>query len=1041
MIQLKDLYRKRKKWVEANRENNFESGIKRLLTDLYPDNAHFIYELLQNAEDAKATSVKFDLRTEEVIFEHNGERLFSIDDVDAITSIGISTKKDDHTSIGKFGVGFKAVYSYTKTPEILSGDYHFSIKDMVVPEEVGSTQSHDIGLATRIRLPFDNDKKNNTDAQSEIEENLCELDESTLLFLSNIDEIEYSLPDGSSGYLKRQELSEHHIAISIQHPNESEATTYNFLRFQKKVDIKDENEEIRSCLIAVAFKMVQALQKPDSSKSQRKIQSVNQDWTVKPLDRGRVFIYFPAEKETSNLKFHLHAPFASTVARDSIRDCEPNDKLGESLAELVSESMTIIRDTGLLDISFLATLPNIKDNLPPFYETIQDKLITAFREQELTPMKSGGHAAASGIFRGTAQLSSLIDDDDLATILGEDYFAPMWVANPPQRNQREDNFLESLDIPQWTITDFVDAFQMNEDVIHGLLENKSLEWHQRLYAYLGDQIASSSSYSVKQLGEQLRQLEIIRTYAHGYVMGKDCYFQDDSNEVSISLPRVDKGVYESGNSKAQQESAHSFLERVGVRKLGEVEQVEAILSSRYQQDNLSPRIQDIKRFIRLFRSHPDTSDMFARYCIFKSADGDWVTPSQIYLDEPFQTTGLTAFFEVLGDDTSRKGLSNDYMSGLGIDLEELVTFAKATGAADRLEIQTVNCYGNKHWQYLNSDWGNRYATNANSDYIIEQLDEALAIKSIDLSRLVWNTMRGMESEYFWATYNVNWHQDNKTAKSQLICLLEDTNWIPQKNGDFVKPADALRDELPAGFPFDEGEEWLQLIEFGKASKKSIEDAEAINQRAKEIGFDSADDAETGAQIVQLLKEGGTSPEEFLWDLKRKTSGVKPTFPSHNVTNVERRQDKMRNQIQDATEKQYEQRDRNVRTSRSIIDTDTWLRNNYTNEDGQLVCQICKEEMPFRKRDGEYYFEGVEALSQDYFNKEHEAQFLCLCPLCAAMYKEFIKRDEHAMENVKNGILSADGTKINITLGALNTSVQFVESHLLDIKQILEQGDE
>ena len=122
---LKELRQKRMKWVEANRENNFEDGIKRLLTDLYPDNAHFIYELLQNAEDAQATEVRFTLQEDGVEFEHNGDRLFTIGDVEAITSIGITTKRDDPTNIGKFGVGFKAVFAYTSTPEVASGEFHF----------------------------------------------------------------------------------------------------------------------------------------------------------------------------------------------------------------------------------------------------------------------------------------------------------------------------------------------------------------------------------------------------------------------------------------------------------------------------------------------------------------------------------------------------------------------------------------------------------------------------------------------------------------------------------------------------------------------------------------------------------------------------------------------------------------------------------------------------------------------------------------------------------------------------------------------------
>ena len=179
------LSEKRKKWVEANRENNFEDGIKRLLADLYPDNAHFIYELLQNAEDAQATEVRFILKEDGVEFEHNG-RLFSIEDVEAITGIGITTKKDDPTNIGKFGVGFKAVFAYTSMPEIASGKYHFRICDLVVPDTDGLAPCALEEKETRFTFPFDNPQKSPENACAEIEKNLRQLNEGTLLFLRNI---------------------------------------------------------------------------------------------------------------------------------------------------------------------------------------------------------------------------------------------------------------------------------------------------------------------------------------------------------------------------------------------------------------------------------------------------------------------------------------------------------------------------------------------------------------------------------------------------------------------------------------------------------------------------------------------------------------------------------------------------------------------------------------------------------------------------------------------------------------------------------------
>jgi hypothetical protein len=47
-------------------------------------------------------------------------------------------------------------------------------------------------------------------------------------------------------------------------------------------------------------------------------------------------------------------------------------------------------------------------------------------------------------------------------------------------------------------------------------------------------------------------------------------------------------------------------------------------------------------------------------------------------------------------------------------------------------------------------------------------------------------------------------------------------------------------------------------------------------------------------------------------------------------------------------------------------------------------------MPFKKRNGEYNFEAVGIFSRNHLPIEHEAQFLALCPLCSARYKEFVK---------------------------------------------------
>ena len=108
---------KRQRWVDASHENNFDRGIWNATVEKYADPSHFIFELLQNAEDAGASWVQFTLNPDCIHFEHNG-RPFDREDIEGITGIGNTTKLDDGHKIGCFGIGFKSVYVITERPEI-----------------------------------------------------------------------------------------------------------------------------------------------------------------------------------------------------------------------------------------------------------------------------------------------------------------------------------------------------------------------------------------------------------------------------------------------------------------------------------------------------------------------------------------------------------------------------------------------------------------------------------------------------------------------------------------------------------------------------------------------------------------------------------------------------------------------------------------------------------------------------------------------------------------------------------------------------------
>ncbi len=105
----------------------------------------------------------------------------------------------------------------------------------------------------------------------------------------------------------------------------------------------------------------------------------------------------------------------------------------------------------------------------------------------------------------------------------------------------------------------------------------------------------------------------------------------------------------------------------------------------------------------------------------------------------------------------------------------------------------------------------------------------------------------------------------------------------------------------------------------------------------------------------------------------------------------------------------------------------------------MICQICEKEMPFKKRNGEYYFEEREILSRDHLPKEHEAQHLALCPLCAAKYKYFILNPKNEKEQLQimAELKKTESFSIPIYLGEEKTRLRFVETHLADLRTILE----
>ncbi|KAM8977638.1 sacsin [Pelodytes ibericus] len=104
----------------------------------YPEGGQILKELIQNAEDAGATEVRFmydetqygtaslwskDLAQYQgpALYVYNNA-VFTPEDWSGIQEIARSRKKDDPLKVGRFGIGFNSVYHITDVPSIFSGD-------------------------------------------------------------------------------------------------------------------------------------------------------------------------------------------------------------------------------------------------------------------------------------------------------------------------------------------------------------------------------------------------------------------------------------------------------------------------------------------------------------------------------------------------------------------------------------------------------------------------------------------------------------------------------------------------------------------------------------------------------------------------------------------------------------------------------------------------------------------------------------------------------------------------------------------------------
>lgn len=406
---------------EKIRKDNIEEygkGTRHLsyFADIYTTRTHFIFEVLQNAEDAlsrrqltsKQGFVRFHLHHYRLEIYHNGKP-FDERNIVGICGIGEGTKAGDFTQIGKFGIGFKSVYAYSFFPQIHSETEHFEIRRFVEPYEIEPQNSQD----TLIVLPFDQpdtrpkwafrDDVIANVAESEISLAITKLNIRTLLFLRQIEKIEWILPNGERGFLTKQtrlENPEHDARLVkvIDYQGKQE----QWRIFTRTINVKDGQNE-QQATVEVAFLL-------------------DENGKVTRATDTELVISFPTEKKTE-LGFLIQAPFKAIKSRDNIKsDDLANHQMLETAAKLAADSLAILRDSGCLVVASYNALPLDEDDFPEnsFFRPVYEKIRDALKTQLLLPTCDGRFIKAdeAKLARGK-ELVELFSPEQLAALFGK----------------------------------------------------------------------------------------------------------------------------------------------------------------------------------------------------------------------------------------------------------------------------------------------------------------------------------------------------------------------------------------------------------------------------------------------------------------------------------------------------------------------------------------------------------------------------------------------------------------------------------------------
>ncbi|GAA4561038.1 sacsin N-terminal ATP-binding-like domain-containing protein [Planotetraspora kaengkrachanensis] len=1009
------------------------------LQRLYADRTHFIFELLQNAEDAHATQVTFVLDRHQLVVQHDG-RPFDEADVRGICGVSASTKDDELTAIGKFGIGFKSVYAYTTLPEVHSGEENFRIRHYVRPEPA-AWHGDPLDGQTLFLFPFDRDDLTSELAYAEIADGLLELDPITLLFLQHVRDVIFESESGTV-HLTRICSDTDPTNVELVRRTGGEVMLHqHWWKFGRSLDhIGYLNKRVE-----IAFKRA----------------SLEPDAPVERLPRSPLVAYFPTDKET-RLGFLLQAPLRTTPARDNVPENDPdNVALVDQATRLLLDTLELLRDSGRLGLDVFEALPIDAEAFrwSPLLRPLFEGVRLALRTRALLPTAGGvGHVAASEIRLarggGIRELLSPTQLGELAGVTGPLHWQPAQLTRERTRllwdYLRQEVGVEEI-TPEWVVG------HLKADFLHEADE----AWLIRLYAFLEQSPALWRAARYDSRGPA-RTVPLIRLEDGSQVIPFDANGKANAylpGPVPSDYPTVRRTI-------ATHRQARSFLTGLGLQEPDIVDEVIDRILPRYQANSSVAKADQHRRdLVVISRAMRDASGQRRASLVDRLRS----TAFLFARTADHSTAGIRTPAECYWPDDELEYYFYPSQDAwfLAPEYEEYRRVLTELGVADRVRVEARAANFSGH--VVLRAWHGDHSRGLNSfdpELHIPGLDAALANPDRRRSAYVWNLLLAPRTDQLRGTVEFASRQDYTNSRrreqdTEPYRLASSRAWLPRLDGGYAIPRELAPDDLPLDFVRHNGlADTLGMITplLQQASTQlgirvdilrylaENPDALAAVSREAEKALRSA--TAPPSQSVEIT----ISPFDFT--SKLQDAFARPAGSNHlsddgggdrfhdngHVSAPAMRRERTAATIEQARTAEPSPQDRFRFLPRKVWDGRNPIIRQFLVEQYAGHCQIC--DATFLKRDGEPYFEVVYLVSHTSAAWiDRPGNVLSLCPTCTAKFQHGEVQASDILGQIQSWRTRTEAGEtaaLRLTLCSEPHTINYTEKHLLDLQTMVTQ---